>query len=334
MKKNRDTATPLFAAASEEKSSAPKPETSARKKALRWMKNNYGLYLMLLPGFTALFVFSILPMFGLYMAFIDYTPSVSIWKSENVGWLNFELIFQDPLLWKMIRNTLILSSLKLVTNFPLTIILALLINELEVKWFKRTFQTVSYLPNFISWVIVSGMLTVFLDSDAGILNQVIVSFGGEPVYWYSDPSKWYGILVITNLWKGLGWGTIMYLASMTSIDPTLYEAAEIDGAGRLRQTWNITLPGIAGIVSITLVLSIGKIFSDDFEQIYALVGTNDILEETTAVISTKVYQYTQQGRYTLYPQATAMGLVQSLVALLLVTLSNTAAKKMGQESLW
>lgn len=307
---------------------------SRRKKAWGWVKNNYGLYIMMLPGYATLFVFSILPMFGLYMAFIEYTPSISIWKSQNVGWLNFELIFQDPLLWKMIRNTLILSCLKLATNFPLTIILALLINELETRWFKKAFQTVSYLPNFISWVIVSGMLTLFLDSDAGILNKVIGWFGGDPVYWYSDPSKWYGILVITNLWKGLGWGTIMYLAAMTSIDPTLYEAAEIDGAGRLRQAWSITIPGIAGIVSITLVLSIGKIFSDDFEQIYALVGTNDALEETTAVISTKVYQYTQQGRYTLYPQATAMGLVQSLVSLVLVTISNGTAKKMGQESLW
>ncbi len=307
---------------------------SSRKKAWAWVKGNYGLYLMLIPGYAALIVFSILPMFGLYMAFIDYTPSVSIWKSVNVGWLNFELIFQEPLLWKMIRNTLILSCLKLVTNFPLTIILALLINELESKWFKKSFQTISYLPNFISWVIVSGMLTLFLNSDAGILNKIIVWFGGTPVNWYSDPSKWYGVLVITNLWKGLGWGTIMYLAAMTSIDPTLYEAAEIDGAGRLRQAWSITLPGIAGIVSITLVLSVGKIFFDDFEQIYALVGTNDALEETTAVISTKVYQYAQQGRYSLYPQATAMGLVQSIVSLLLVTISNKVAKKMGQESLW
>ena len=234
----------------------------------------------------------------------------------------------------MIRNTLVLSVLKLITNFPLTIILALLINELEVKWFKRAFQTVSYLPNFISWVIVSGMLTLFLNSDAGILNKIIVAFNGTPVNWYSDPSKWWGILVITNLWKGMGWGTIMYLAAMTSINPTLYEAAEIDGAGRLRQAWNITLPGIAGIMSITLVLAVGKIFSDDFEQIYALVGANDILEETTAVISIKVYQYTQEGRYTLYPQATAMGLVQSLVSLVLVTISNKTARKMGQESLW
>lgn len=292
------------------------------------------MYLMLLPGLLSLIIFTYGPMFGLYMAFVDYSPGTPIWECTNVGWLNFQLMFEDPLLWKMIRNTFILSSLKIVFNFSLTIVLAILVNELTCKSFKKIFQAISYLPNFISWVIISGMLTVLLDSDNGILNKIIEMFGGEPVSWYAAPEKWYAILTISTIWKGIGWGTIMYLAAMTSIDPQLYEAAEIDGAGRLRQTWHITLPGISGIISITLVLTLGKIFTDDFEQIYALVGTNDILQETTAVISTKIFQYTNSGRYDMYPISTAMGLVQGLISLILVAASNTGAKKLGYESLW
>lgn len=306
----------------------------AGKKKWQWVKNNYGFYLMLLPGMLSLLIFAILPMFGLYMAFIDYTPSIAIWKSKFVGFTNFEVIFQDPLLWKMVRNTLIISSLKLLFNFPLTIILSLLINELEIKWFKTMFQSVSYLPNFISWVVISGMMTVLLDSDNGILNQIIIAFGGEAVVWYSDPSKWYAILVISDIWKGIGWGTIMFLAAIVAVDPQLYEAAEIDGAGKLRQAWTITIPGISGLISIQLVLAVGKLFSDNFEQIYALVGGNDILEETTSVISTKIYQYTSSGMYDMFPRASAMGLVQSLISLLLIAISNKAAKKMGAQTLW
>lgn len=301
---------------------------------LKYIKNNYGLYLMLVPGFLSLIVFTFVPMFGFYMAFIDYTPSVPIFSSENVGFLWFRIMFEDPLLWKMVRNTFIISSLKIVVNFPLTIILALLINELQCRWFKRLFQSISYLPNFISWVIVSGMLVVFLDGDNGILNAIIKLFGGKPVSWYADPGKWYGILLVTNEWKALGWGTIMYIASFSSIDPQLYEAARIDGAGRLRQVFTITLPGISSLISLQLILTIGKIFTDDFEQIYALVGANDILSETTAVISTKIFEYTQSGRYDMYPIATAMGLVQGIICFLLVIISNTVAKKAGYDSVW
>ena len=289
---------------------------------------------MLLPGLLSLAIFTFAPMFGLYMAFIDYTPSIPIFQSENVGFLWFQLLFEDPLFWNMIKNTVILSTLKILVNFPLTIILSLLVYELEGKVFKRIFQSVSYLPNFISWIIISGMLVVFLDSDRGILNAIITAFGGKPVSWYSSPDKWYAILTITAVWKGLGWGTIMYIASMTSIDPSLYEAAKIDGAGKLRQAWHITLPGISGIISITLILTIGKIFTDDFEQIYALVGENGILQSTTQVISTKVFSVASGANYKDYPMATAMGLIQGIISLILVTVSNKVANKTGQTGLW
>ena len=292
------------------------------------------MYLMLVPGLLSLALFTFAPMFGLYMAFIDYSPSISIFESENVGFLWFQLLFEDPLFWNMIKNTVVLSTLKILVNFPLTIILSLLVYELEGKVFKRIFQSVSYLPNFISWIIISGMLVVFLDADRGILNSIITAFGGKPVSWYSSPDKWYAILTITAVWKGLGWGTIMYIASMTSIDPSLYEAAKIDGAGKLRQAWHITLPGISGIISITLILTIGKIFTDDFEQIYALVGENGILQSTTQVISTKVFSVASGANYKDYPMATAMGLIQGIISLILVTVSNKVANKCGQTGLW
>ncbi len=299
-----------------------------------YVKNNVGLYLMLVPGMLSLLVFTFVPMYGLYMAFVDYSPSIPLFQSQNVGWLWFKLMFEDPLLWKMVRNTLIISSMKILIMFPLTIVLALLINELEIKVFKKIFQSVSYLPNFISWIIISGMMVIFLDSDNGLLNQVITAFGGEPVSWYSDPSKWYVILLITNMWKNIGWGTITYIAGFSAIDPQLYEAAKIDGAGRFRQVWSITLPAISPIISLTLILTIGKIFQDDFEQIYALVGSNDILQETTSVISTKIYEYASTGRYDQFPLSTAMGLVQGVVSLALIVASNMAAKKLGYVSLW
>ncbi|MCI8500394.1 MAG: sugar ABC transporter permease [Clostridia bacterium] len=316
-----------------------KPQTPRKGKGVwkqhgAYVKKNWGMYLMLLPGLLSLAIFTFAPMFGLYMAFIDYTPSIPIFQSENVGFLWFQLLFEDPLFWNMIKNTVILSTLKILVNFPLTIILSLLVYELEGKVFKRIFQSVSYLPNFISWIIISGMLVVFLDSDRGILNAIITAFGGKPVSWYSSPDKWYAILTITAVWKGLGWGTIMYIASMTSIDPSLYEAAKIDGAGKLRQAWHITLPGISGIISITLILTIGKIFTDDFEQIYALVGENGILQSTTQVISTKVFSVASGANYKDYPMATAMGLIQGIISLILVTVSNKVANKTGQTGLW
>lgn len=290
---------------------------------------------MLLPGYLALVMFSFIPMYGLYMAFIDYNPLMpSLFDNVNLGWYWFELMFTEPDLLILVRNTLILNALKLVFCFPAPIILALFINELNNKVFKRAFQTVSYLPNFISWVIVSGMLLIFLDTDNGILNEIIKMFGGEPISWYSDSSKWRGILVLTALWKNTGWGSIMFLAALTAVDKSLYEAAYVDGAGKIRQTFAVTLPGIAPTITITLILSIGKIFTDDFDQIYSLVGENSILADTTDVIGTKIYAYVNGGAYKEFPLATAYGLVQGIISLILIVTSNFVVKKLGQEGIW
>lgn len=311
-------------------------KTAAEKKAkfFAYMREQGGNYLMLLPAFVVLVMFSYVPMYGLYMAFVDYNPLVGLFQNKNLGFYWFELMFSEPDLWFLVRNTLILNLLKLIINFPAPIVLALLINEINNKIFKKSFQTVSYLPNFISWVIVSGMLTIFLDTDNGILNKLIESFGGTPISWYSDASKWRGILVITALWKNMGWGTIMFLAALTAVDKELYEAAEIDGAGRFRQIITITLPSIAPTISITLILTIGKLFADDFDQIYSLVGGNDILDETTEVIGTKIYGFVNSGAYKEFPLSTAYGLVQGIISLVLILSSNYFAKKLGQEGVF
>ncbi len=306
-----------------------------RAKNLSYLKQNSGHYAMLVPGFLCLIIFSFIPMYGLYMAFVDYNPMIpKLTDNKFVGLYWFELMFSEPQLWKLVRNTLILNLLKLLICFPAPIVLALLINEVNHKIFKKTFQTISYLPNFISWVIVSGMLTIFLNTDNGVLNSVLEFFGQDPVSWYSDPSKWRAILVITSLWKNVGWGTIMFLAAITAIEATLYEAAAIDGASKLRQVFAVTLPSIAPTITITLILTIGKLFADDFEQIYALVGGNGILAETTEVISTQIFGFVNSGAYKEFPLATAYGLVQGIISLILIASSNKAAKKLGQEGIW
>ncbi len=305
-----------------------------KRKFLFYMREQGGNYLMLLPAFVVLVMFSYIPMYGLYMAFVDYNPLVGLFENKNMGFYWFELMFSEPDLWILVRNTIVLNLLKLLFCFPAPIVLALFINEINNKIFKKSFQTVSYLPNFISWVIVAGMLTIFLDTDNGILNKIIEAFGGSPVSWYSDASKWRGILVLSALWKNTGWGTIMFLAALTAVDKELYEAAEIDGAGRFRQTLTITLPSIAPTISITLILTIGKLFADDFDQIYSLVGGNDILGETTDVIGTKIFGYVNSGAYKEFPLSTAYGLVQGIISLLLILSSNYIAKKLGQEGVF
>lgn len=306
-----------------------------RSKNRAYWKENLGHYMMLVPGMLCLAVFTFIPMYGLYMAFVDYNPMNSnLFDNKFLGLYWFELMFTEPNLWNLVKNTLILNLLKLLICFPAPILLALLINEINNRIFKRTFQTISYLPNFISWVIVSGMLTIFLNTDNGILNAILEFFGMEPVSWYSDPSKWRAILVITSLWKGVGWGTIMFLSAITAIDPVLYEAATMDGASKFRQVFAVTLPGIAPTITITLILTIGKLFSDDFDQIYSLVGGNTILGETTEVISTQIFGFVNSGAYKEFPLATAYGLVQGIISLILIVSSNAVTKKMGQEGIW
>lgn len=304
----------------------------------RFIRKNYGLYLMMVPALVLLAIFSYAPMTGIVLAFKDFTIDDGIFGSEWAGMNGFKN-FYDVLttpgtsFGMLARNTVILAALKFVFGFLCAILLAILFSYLKNNWFKKTVQTISYFPYFLSWVVVSGIAYIFLAADGGALNQIITMFGGEPIQWYSEPQYWRGILTFTAIWKTVGYSTIIYLAAMTAIDQSLYEAATIDGAGRINQLWHITLPGMFPVIGIQLIFSLGNLVKDDFDQIYTMTGGgNPYLVETTEVIGTVVFKAI--GTVSAYGTATAMGLMQSVVALILVLTSNIIVKKIGLQGMF
>ena len=288
---------------------------------------------MFLPGFLCLLLFSYVPMYGLVLAFKEYSPRHGILGSEWVGLENFRYALQSKSFWEMVGNTLRLGLLKIIFAFPSSIILALMINEVFCKRFKKVVQTIANLPYFISWVIVSSIVYMFLAKDAGVLNKVLAFFGLDSVFWYAESKYWPGIITISGIWKNVGWGTIVFLSAMTNINPDLYEAAKVDGAGRLRQCLHVTIPGIMPAITMTFILCVAGIVKDDFEQIWALVGDSSILSETTEVLGTWVYK-TLRGSFRGWGDAPAVGLLQSLAGMILMLVSNWLVKKQGQEGLW
>ena len=300
---------------------------------LRYLKKSWQRYVFLLPGAVLLILFCYVPMYGVVLAFKNYLAKDGIMGSEWVGLMNFRALFSYPYMGRMFFNTIGISLYKFLVSFPVTILFALLLNEIGSRWFKRTVQTVSYLPYFISWIVISGMAYSFLNTDYGLLNQLLIALGREPISWYTRADLWWTILMITALWKGLGWGTIIYLASIASINPELYEAACIDGAGRLKQTLYVTLPGMLPVIGINLVFSVSGLIRDDFEQIYALVGDNQILRETTEVFGTYIFARTMGG-VSGYGPATALGLIQSVISLILVVGCNWLVSRKTNAGLW
>lgn len=302
-------------------------------KGARSILRNWRLYIMFIPGFVCLLLFSYVPMYGLQLAFKDYSPRAGIWGSEWNNFENFIYTLTSEGFWEMVGNTLSIGMLKIIFAFPSSIILALMLNEVFCKRFKKAVQTIANLPYFISWVIVSSIVYMFLAKDEGVLNQIITALGGDPVFWYAEPKYWQGILTISGIWKNVGWGTIVFLSAITNINPDLYEAAKVDGAGRIRQCIHVTIPGIMPAITMTFILCVAGIVKDDFEHIYALVGESSILSETTEVLGTWVYK-TLKGSFRGWGDATAVGLVQSVAGLILMVTSNWLVKKQGQEGLW
>jgi len=301
-------------------------------RSFAYISKTNQLYIMMIPGILLIFVFAYYPLYGLVIAFKDYYSWIGIENSEWVGFKNFISFFQSKDFPIIVKNTLGISGLRLIFAFPSAIILALLINELKNGLFKRTIQTISYLPYFISWMVVSGIAYNFLSTDMGVLNQILKYFGAQPVNWYTQPDAWWPILTITTIWKSMGWGSIAYLAAITSISPELYEAATIDGASKLKQVRHITIPGMMPVISITLILTIGSLIRDDFEQIYALVGANAILQKTTDVLGTWVFRTSiLQSDFS---NATAVGLFQSVISLIMIIGANYFAKKTDNPGLW
>jgi ABC-type polysaccharide transport system permease subunit len=294
------------------------------------LRRNWPLYLMALPAILAILVFGYGPLFGLVIAFQDYSAVRGITGSRWVGLYNFQLAFRNPFFLTALRNSIIISALKLTIGFPAAIILALLLNEVRAKWFKRTVQTGTMLPFFISWVIVATMFRSLLAPE-GLFNEVRQHvFGLDPTLFLSDPGKFRAIIVLQDIWKGAGYGAVLYLAAMATIDPGLYEAAMVDGANRWRQTWHITLPGIRATIITLFVLATGSLISAGFEQIYVMYNasvyaTGDIIETFTLRIGLG------QTRYGL---ATAIGLFQSVIGVCLVLLTNFLVKRFNQEGLF
>ena len=254
-----------------------------------------------------------------------------LWGSEWVGLKHFIDFFKMPDFWKLLRNTLLISLYSLIFSFPVPILLALMINEVGNKFFKKTVQSITYLPHFFSTVIICGMLVDFLTTD-GMINRIITAFGGEPISFLTDPRWFRTIYIASGIWQGAGWGSIMYLAALNSVDTQLYESAVIDGASKVQQAWYISLPAILPIISVQLLLNIGSMLSVGYEKIILLY--NGATYETADVISTYVYRRGLQGAD--YGYGTAVSLFQSVVSLILVVVANRFANKVseGEGALW
>lgn len=293
------------------------------------IKENIPLLLMFSPIIVYYLIFRYGPMFGIVIAFQDFNLFDGYLKSPWVGLKYFKMIFTMPQTLDVIKNTFFLAILKVVVTFPFPILLALLLNEVRKMWFKRTIQTLVYLPHFLSWVIVGGMVVTIFSQETGVINSIISKVTGEPYPFLFKPVSWTMIFIGSGIWKEAGFSAIIYLSALSSIDPSLYEAASIDGANKFKQIMNITLPGIRSIIVLMMILSIGQITEVSFDQIYML--RNSAVDSISDVISTYVYRLGLQGAQ--YSLTAAMGLFQSILSLILVFSANSIAKKFDQ-SLW
>ena len=296
----------------------------------KYLWRNRYLYLLLIPGILYFLVFNYAPVYGLTIAFKDFKFSEGIFGSPWNGLENFKYLFGLADFYRVLANSLILSLLKLVFYFPIPIILALMINEIRFQKFKRVTQTLIYLPYFISWVVIGGILVNLLSPSCGIVNDVIKTMGGEPVFFLGSDKYFRAIAVVSHIWKQAGWDTIIYLAAITAVNPDLYEAAKIDGAGNFQRIWHVTIPCIKPTIVILLLISIGNILNNGFEQIYVLQnGSNLAVSE---VFETYTYKMgLVNGRYSF---ATSVSLFSSVVGFVLLSIGNRCAKLMGEEGLF
>lgn len=301
----------------------------------KYFKKNYGLYLMMVPGLVFLFVYKFAPLYGLLLAFKDFNIFLgnnmfeAIVQSPWVGIENFKKIFNTPEIIRVIRNTIIISLYKLIFLFPLPIILALLLNEIRIYSYKRTIQTLVYMPYFLSWVIVFGLFYTLLGSD-GLVNQFTSLFAIESISFLSEQSFFRPILVISEGWKTVGWGTIIFLAAIATVDPQEYEAAYIDGANRFQRMVYITLPGILPVIVLVLILQLGNILEVGFEQVLAFY--NPAVYKVGDVIQTYVYRI-GLGRSE-FSLGTALGMFESIIAFVLIMTCNAFSRRRLGRSIW
>ncbi|TBL72494.1 ABC transporter permease [Paenibacillus thalictri] len=285
---------------------------------------------MMLPGLLFFVLFKYLPMWDLLIAFKDYQPALGFWGSRWVGLEHFERFFSDPVFWQLFRNTAILAIYNIVLFFPLPIIVALLLNELRVQWFKRTVQTFIYIPHFFSIVVVVGITYVMFTTEGGIVNEAVSGLGAEKINFLTEPDWFRPMVTLQVIWKETGYGTIIFLAALAGVDPSLYEASKIDGANRWHQLWYITMPAIKSTVVILLILRLGHFLDTGFEQMLLMI--NALNREVGEVFDTYVYvNGITQGQFS---YSTTVGLFKSVVGLLLVVVANYIARKLGEEGVY
>ena len=304
----------------------------AKSKAAGWSyfwAKRY-LYLLLVPCVVYFIVFKYAPMYGLTLAFRDFKFSRGVMGSPWVGWDNFEYLFGLDAFYRVLWNSLYLSLLKITVYFPIPILLTLAMNEVPFLRFKRLAQTTVYLPYFISWVVIGGILVNLLSPSWGVVNSLIKALGGQPVFFLGSDQYFRGISIASHVWKNTGWDTIIYLAAVTAINPELYEAATIDGASRLQRIWHITLPCIRSTIVILLLINIGNLLNNGFEQIYILQNASNLM--VSEVFETYTYRLgIINGRFSF---AITAGLFSSIVGFTLLVLANLGAKAIGEEGIF
>ncbi|MDF2923473.1 MAG: binding-protein-dependent transport system inner rane component [Paenibacillaceae bacterium] len=317
----------MNASSSQNKALAP---ALIKRRRTAGFARDYQLYLLIALPILYFIVFKYIPMYGAAIAFQDYNIFGGITGSEWIGFENFRQLFSMSQFIVVVRNTLVLNFLDLLFSFPAPILLAILLNELTVIWYKKFAQTLLYLPHFISWIIIGGLVYQMFATKGGLVNNLVTSLGFDPIPFLTNKVIWLMVYLGTGIWQSAGWGTIIYLAALTGINKELYEAADVDGAGRLKKIWHITLPGIRSTVVVMLIMQLGKIMTIGFERPFVMGNT--LVMDYSEVISTFVYKVGLQSAQ--FSLATAMGLFQALVGLVFVIASNTIAKRFGEQGIW
>ncbi len=301
----------------------PTPEAH-KKKNKSFNRRNLPLHLMILPAMVLVFIYKYIPLLGSCIAFQDFRLSKGFFGSEWVWFDNFKYIFNLPDFWNILRNTLVIAVGKMVLNLVVPVVVALMLNEMMNQRLKKSIQTLLYIPNFLSWIILAGLFTDILNPSTGIVNELLGMIGIGPISFLGD-EKWFpGTMIVTDVWKNFGYGTIVYLAALASIDPTLYESAAIDGASRWDQTIHVTLPGLIPTIMLMGLLSMGSVLNAGFDQIYNLL--NPMVKSTGEVIDTLTYAMSMGGSG-MYGPAAALGLMNSLVSFTLISLGYYLADK-------
>jgi putative aldouronate transport system permease protein len=304
-----------------------------RANFLSYTKRSWMLYFMLLLPISFFVIFRYIPMTNIVIAFKDYNIFQGVWSEGSpwVGLMWFKQAFNRGDFWFAMRNTVVLNFLDLIVGFPAPIILALVLNELIFKSFKKVTQTIIYLPHFLSWIIVSSIATRLLAPTNGVINIFITeNFGIKPIDFLMNSKNWIMTYIVFGVWKEMGWGTIIYLAAITGINPELYEAAEVDGAGRWRKLWHITLPGIRPTIVVLLIMNIGRILGIEFDRPYTMA--NRVVRDVSDVLSTLVYRVGILSNQ--FSLTAAIGLFQSIICVIFLVSANSLAKRFGERGIW